>query len=60
MLLLLAALGTTIYLFISSIEAQVPVAAIFCALAFIAELVMLGGLVIVNPNEAQVLQLFGT
>jgi regulator of protease activity HflC (stomatin/prohibitin superfamily) len=58
--LLLASLGTSIYLFVSSIEAQVPLAVIFCALAFIAELVMLGGLVIVNPNEAQVLQLFGT
>ena len=58
--LLLAALATTVYLFISSVQAQAPIAIVFCALAFIAELVMLGGLMIVNPNEAQVIQLFGT
>jgi len=58
--LLLAVLATTVYLFISSIQAQAPIAVVFCALAFIAELVMLGGLMIVNPNEAQVIQLFGT
>ncbi|HYL67537.1 MAG TPA: SPFH domain-containing protein [Candidatus Limnocylindria bacterium] len=58
--LLLAAIATTIYLFISSIQAQAGGMVVFCALAFIACLILLGGLLIVNPNEAQVLQLFGT
>jgi len=58
--LLLAAIATTIYLFISSIQAQAVGMVVFCALAFIACLILLGGLLIVNPNEAQVLQLFGT
>jgi regulator of protease activity HflC (stomatin/prohibitin superfamily) len=58
--LLLAALATTIYLFISSIQAQAVGMVVVCALAFIACLILLGGLLIVNPNEAQVLQLFGT
>jgi regulator of protease activity HflC (stomatin/prohibitin superfamily) len=35
-------------------------ALIVCALGLICWLVMLGGLLIVNPNEAQVLQLLGT
>jgi regulator of protease activity HflC (stomatin/prohibitin superfamily) len=58
--LLLAAIATTIYLFISSIQAQAVGMVVICALAFIACLILLGGLLIVNPNEAQVLQLFGT
>jgi regulator of protease activity HflC (stomatin/prohibitin superfamily) len=58
--LILAAIATTIYLFISSIQAQAVGMVVFCALAFIACLILLGGLLIVNPNEAQVLQLFGT
>jgi regulator of protease activity HflC (stomatin/prohibitin superfamily) len=58
--LLLAAIATTIYLFISSIQAQAVGMVVFCALAFIACLILLGGLLIVNPNEGQVLQLFGT
>jgi len=58
--LILAAIVTTIYLFISSIQAQAGGMVVFCALAFIACLIMFGGLLIVNPNEAQVLQLFGT
>jgi regulator of protease activity HflC (stomatin/prohibitin superfamily) len=58
--LLLAAMVTTIYLFICSIQAQAGGMAVVCALAFIACLILLRGLRIVNPNEAQVLQLFGT
>lgn len=58
--LILAALVTTIYLFISSVQAQAPAMVVICALSFIACLILLGGLLIVNPNEAQVLQLFGT
>jgi regulator of protease activity HflC (stomatin/prohibitin superfamily) len=58
--LISAAMVTTIYLFISSIQAQAGGMVVTCALAFIACLILLGGLLIVNPNEAQVLQLFGT
>jgi regulator of protease activity HflC (stomatin/prohibitin superfamily) len=57
---LLVALGGTAFLLISSIQMQTVGGMIFCAVALIVELVSLGGLVIVNPNEAQVLQLFGT
>jgi regulator of protease activity HflC (stomatin/prohibitin superfamily) len=58
--LLLVALGATIFFLVSSIQVQAGAGVVFCALAFVAEVVMLGGLLIVNPNEAQVLQLFGT
>jgi regulator of protease activity HflC (stomatin/prohibitin superfamily) len=58
--LILAAIATTIYLFISSVQAQAGGMVVVCALSFIACLILLGGLLIVNPNEAQVLQLFGT
>lgn len=57
---LLGAIAATIYFFISSIQLQLVAALIACAVAFLVEFVMLGGLLIVNPNEAQVLQLFGT
>jgi regulator of protease activity HflC (stomatin/prohibitin superfamily) len=60
LVLLLAAIVTTIYLFISSIQAQAGGMIVVCALGFIACLILLGGLLIVNPNEGQVLQLFGT
>jgi regulator of protease activity HflC (stomatin/prohibitin superfamily) len=58
--LILVAIGATIFFLISSIQVQAGSAVVFCALAFVAEVIMLGGLLIVNPNEAQVLQLFGT
>jgi regulator of protease activity HflC (stomatin/prohibitin superfamily) len=60
LVLLLGAMVTTIYLFISSIQAQAGGMIVVCALGFIACLILLGGLLIVNPNEGQVLQLFGT
>jgi regulator of protease activity HflC (stomatin/prohibitin superfamily) len=60
LLLILASIVTAIYLFISSIQAQAGGMVVVCALAFIGCLILLGGLLIVNPNEAQVLQLFGT
>lgn len=58
--LILVAIGATIFFLISSIQLQLFAALTVCALALIFELVMLGGLLIVNPNEAQVLQRFGT
>ena len=56
---LVVALGGTGFLLISSIQMQTIGGMIFCAVALIVELVCLGGLLVVNPNEAQVLQVFG-
>ena len=56
---LVVALGGTGFLLISSIQMQTIGGMIFCAIALIVELVCLGGLLVVNPNEAQVLQVFG-
>jgi regulator of protease activity HflC (stomatin/prohibitin superfamily) len=58
--LLLAAMAATIFFFYDSVTTQVFVGVILCALLFVVEIIMLGGLLVVNPNEAQVLQLFGT
>jgi regulator of protease activity HflC (stomatin/prohibitin superfamily) len=58
--LLLAAMAATIFFFYESVTTQVFGGVILCALLFVVELIMLGGLLVVNPNEAQVLQLFGT
>ena len=60
LLFLLAAIVATIYLLIQSAETQVLGGIVLCVLAFIAELISFGGLVVVNPNEAQVLQFFGS
>lgn len=58
--LLLAAMAATIFFFYESITTQVGPGVALCALLFVAEIILLGGLLVVNPNEAQVLQLFGT
>jgi len=58
--ILLGAIAATIYFFISFVQLGLVSGLIACALAFLCEFVMLGGLLIVNPNEAQVLQLFGS
>ena len=58
--LLLAAMAATIFFFYESITTQVFVGVVLCALLFVVEIIMLGGLLVVNPNEGQVLQLFGT
>jgi SPFH domain / Band 7 family len=58
--LILASMVATIWFLIDSIQLQVPAGVVTCALTFVVEIIMLGGLLIVNPNEAQVLQLFGT
>jgi regulator of protease activity HflC (stomatin/prohibitin superfamily) len=59
LIFLLVALASTGFLLITSIQMQTIGGMIFCAIALIVELVCLGGLIVVNPNEAQVLQLFG-
>jgi regulator of protease activity HflC (stomatin/prohibitin superfamily) len=56
---LVVALGGTGFLLISSIQMQTIGGMIFCAVVLIVEFVCLGGLLVVNPNEAQVLQVFG-
>jgi regulator of protease activity HflC (stomatin/prohibitin superfamily) len=58
--LLLAAMAATVFFFYESVATQVFVGVTVCALLFVAEIIMLGGLLVVNPNEGQVLQLFGT
>lgn len=60
LLLLTAAIAATIYLLVQAASAQVPVGVLICGLAVVAELICLGGFTVVNPNEAQVLQFFGT
>jgi regulator of protease activity HflC (stomatin/prohibitin superfamily) len=60
LLMILAAIATTVYFFISFTQLQVAGGVIFCGLCFPIEMLMLRGLMVVNPNEAQVLQLFGT
>jgi|SRR5215469_12620391 len=59
-LMTLAAIGVTIYFFVGFVQAQVVPGLIACALAYAAEMISFKGLTIVNPNEAQVVQLFGT
>ena len=59
-LVLLAAIGGTFFFFISSAQNQVVGGTILAAIAFVIEIICLKGLLIVNPNEGQVLQLFGT
>lgn len=58
--LLLASMAATAFFFYESITTQVGLGVVLCVSLFVVELVMLGGLLIVNPNEGQVLQLFGT
>ena len=58
--LLLAALAATIYLLVQSAQAQVTAGAVICVLFLIVEVVCFHGLIVVNPNESQVLQFFGT
>lgn len=56
---ILAMMGATAYIFYQMVEVQVIAGILLCAFAFLAEIVMFTGLLIVNPNEAQVVQLFG-
>ena len=60
LLLLLVAIGGTGFVLISSFQMQSLGAILVAAFALLVEIVCLSGLLIVNPNEGQVLQLFGT
>jgi regulator of protease activity HflC (stomatin/prohibitin superfamily) len=60
LLFLLAMAVATIYFLIEAAQTLLPGVVILCVLALAVELFCLRGLVIVNPNEAQVVQLFGS
>ncbi len=58
--LLLAGMLLTIWGFVSAARAQEPWLVLCMVLALAVEIVLLAGLFVVNPNEARVLQLFGS
>jgi regulator of protease activity HflC (stomatin/prohibitin superfamily) len=58
--LLFAALIATGYALYNAAIMQSVVFVVTCVLALIAEVICLSGFVIVNPNEAKLIQLFGT
>src|ERR1700733_4577124 len=59
LLVILAAVALTILALIDSLELQAGPRVFLCLFAFVAEAVLLRGLLVVNPNEGQVVQLFG-
>jgi len=59
LLLLIALAAADIYWFIKSIQAEAVASIIASIVLFVAIIIALPGLFIVNPNEAKVLQLFG-
>ena len=58
--LLLAGILLTIWGFFSAARAQEPWLVLCMVLALAVQIVLLAGLFVVNPNEARVLQLFGS
>jgi regulator of protease activity HflC (stomatin/prohibitin superfamily) len=59
LLVILAAIAFTILRIVNSNESQASPVAALCVLAFLIEALCLKGLLVVNPNEGQVVQLFG-
>jgi regulator of protease activity HflC (stomatin/prohibitin superfamily) len=59
-LLLIVAVGATVFVLISSSQMQATVGVVVAMSALFVELICFKGLLIVHPNEGQVLQLFGT
>jgi regulator of protease activity HflC (stomatin/prohibitin superfamily) len=59
LLVILMMIAATIYFFVGFVETQVLPGLLACAIAYGVEMVLLKGLMIVNPNEAQVVQLLG-
>jgi regulator of protease activity HflC (stomatin/prohibitin superfamily) len=55
----IVALGLTVWLFATSAQAQNPRGILGAAALFIIEVLALPGFMVVNPNEAKVLTLFG-
>jgi regulator of protease activity HflC (stomatin/prohibitin superfamily) len=60
LLLLIVAIGGTGFVLVSAFQMQSLGAILVAAFALLVEIVCLSGLLVVNPNEGQVLQLFGT
>jgi hypothetical protein len=59
LLVILAAAALTVLVLINSAETHAGPGVALCMFAFFIEAVLLKGLLIVNPNEGQVVQLFG-
>jgi regulator of protease activity HflC (stomatin/prohibitin superfamily) len=59
-LLLIVAIAGTVFVLISSSQMQATAGVALAMFALFVEVICLKGLLIVNPNEGQVLQLFGT
>jgi regulator of protease activity HflC (stomatin/prohibitin superfamily) len=59
LLVILAAIALTIFALINSAQSQSGPMAAFCVFAIALEAILLKGLLVVNPNEGQVVQLFG-
>jgi regulator of protease activity HflC (stomatin/prohibitin superfamily) len=59
-LLLIGAVAATVFVLISSLQMQATVGVVVAMFALFVEVICCKGLLIVNPNEGQVLQLFGT
>ena len=55
----LAGIGASVWLFVESVKPAVPLGIIGGILGVLGSVVILCGLKVVNPNEARVLQLFG-
>jgi regulator of protease activity HflC (stomatin/prohibitin superfamily) len=60
LLLLIVAIAGTCFVLVSSFQMQSLGAILVAAFALLVEIICLSGLLVVNPNEGQVLQLFGT
>jgi len=60
LLLVLVAIAGTLFVLMSSAQMQVTAGVVLAMFALGVEVICLKGLLIVNPNEGQVLQLFGT
>jgi regulator of protease activity HflC (stomatin/prohibitin superfamily) len=58
--LLIGAVAATVFVLISSLQMQATVGVVVAMFALFVEVICCKGLLIVNPNEGQVLQLFGT
>jgi regulator of protease activity HflC (stomatin/prohibitin superfamily) len=59
-LLLIVAVAGTVFVLITSSQVQATVGVVVAMFALLVEVISFKGLLIVNPNEGQVLQLFGT
>ena len=59
-LLLIVAVAGTVFVLITSSQMQATVGVVVAMFALFIEVICFKGLLIVNPNEGQVLQLFGT